>query len=416
MNPTPDAGWYPSPDPEHAGRFVRYWDGARWTEHLVEIGSSDGGDERQDRPRSAAPTTPAPATAAIDAAPPAPRSGIVHRRWARLPIIVLVLGGLLLGSAFLVETIPADGPVGYSLIDETSTNRLVNPPSVRASVGSVSEDARMLPRADDALRRIGSVRWNRSELLTVEIVPFYPGEPGLEIVVDVGGNGTNTFAQDRFVRIDVIARDASFEVTVRRPILRGFTVTQEVLRTESIRRGNEAMLNARFLAQQAAEREVLRLRTECETAEALRLADASVPILTLEAHLEEVYERLGIFDQRSITLDDWLRKLRSLVAELRVHSTAASTSLNGLGGPLAAVVELPALIEAHQRHVDAWETYRQRLDAAERVGELRFDAEFEVIWQTRFELETATEAAEASLRRAFATEIVRVCEALHPMP
>jgi hypothetical protein len=406
MNPTPDAGWYPSPDPEHAGRFVRYWDGARWTEHLVEIGSGDGGDERQDRPRSAAPTTPAP------------RSGIVHRRWARLPIIVLVLGGLLLGSAFLVETIPADGPVGYSLIDETSTNRLVNPPTVRASVGSVSQDTRMWPRADDALSRIGSVRWNRSESLTLEIVPFYPGEPGLEIVVDVGGNGTNAFAQDRFVRIDVVARDASFDVTVRRPVLRGFTVTQEVLHTESIRRGNEATLNARFLARQAAEREVLRLRTECETAEALRLAEAAVPILTLEPLLEEVYERLGIFDQRSISLDDWLRKLRSLVTELRAHGSVASDALGGLGGPLADTAELPALIAAHERHADAWETYRERLDAASRIrgSDLRFDAEYAVIFETRFELETATEAAEASLRRAFAAEIVRVCEALHPMP
>jgi hypothetical protein len=287
---------------------------------------------------------------------------------------------------------------------------------VRASVGSVSQDTRMWPRADDALSRIGAVRWNRSDPLTLEIVPFYPEEPGLEIVVDVGGNGTNAFAQDRFVRIDVVARDASFDVTVRRPVLRGFTVTQEVLHTESIRRGNEATLNARFLARQAAEREVLRLRAECETAEALRLAEAAVPILTLQALLEEVYERLGIFDQSSISLDAWLRKLRTLVTELRAHGSAASDALGGLGDPLAAVVELPALIEAHERHADAWETYRERLDAAERVGELRFDAEFEVIWQTRFELETATEAAEASLRRAFAAEIVRVCEALHPMP
>jgi hypothetical protein len=411
------AGWFPSPDPQHAGRFARYWDGARWTEHLVEIDAGDGGAGEPDGPLPPA-TALAPPRAEAGAAPPATASGIAQRRWARLPLTILVLSVSLLGSAFLIETIPADGPVGYSLIDETSANRLVNPPSVRASVGAVSQDATMRPRADDVLRQIGEVRWNRTDLLEVEIIPFYPGEQGLEVVIDVGGNGTNAFAQNRFVRIDVVARDASFDVTVRRPVRRGFQVRQEVLLMESIRRGNEASLNARFLARQAAEREILRLRAECETSEALRLAEAASAILSLDPLLQEVYERLGIFTQDSIALDDWLRKLRLLVAELRAHSSAASEALDGLSGPLADLMELSALIEVHERHVDAWETYRERLNEASRIRgrDLRFDAEQSVIFETRFELETATDAAQSGLSRAFAAETVRVCETLHPIP
>lgn len=411
-------GWFPSPDPEHAGRFARYWDGSRWTEHLVEIdATTSSGPPRQPSP-SVRPPAPSPPEAAAPDRQQDEDGQPRRRRWTRIPLVVLVLGVLVLGAALLVETIPADGPVGYSLTDETSRNRIVNLPSVRASVGTVSHSSSLTPRTDQALTRIGGVRWNRSETLTIEFVPFYPEEQGTTIAIDVRGNGTNAFAQDRFVRIDVVARDDVFEITVRQPILRGTDVVQQVVHEESVRRGNEAALAARFAARQAAEREALEQRAECEASETMLLASAAAPILELERQIEEIFERLGIFSQESISLDRWLRNLRTLVNELRADNRAASDALDLLTGPLADVAVLSGLIEAHERHTEAWETYRERLEAASRIPgrELRFDDEFIEIATSRDLVTTRRLAAEMEVTRIFVAETRRTCEARHPLP
>ena len=418
------AGWYPSPEPELSGRFARYWDGARWTNHQVELHDALTSPvvEPTTEPAAFPPEPSGDAGEPTLSGPPAPRRFI----WlARLAIAVIFA---LLMSLFVVERVDASGPLGYSLANETTNvNPLANRPRLRLTSGEVTRE---FPIAQTAgrLSQVGGISWSLDEPLIVEFIPAFEAEESHRVVVDLRRDGASALNAGWFVRVDVVATNGSFEIEISQPVASGLFRSRQVSHRISLPRSNERMLIAALEAEQEREaerrrvadearREVQRAKAECEREESATRRAAVAPITGLQGLLQESLNRRGIYGTGTITFDDYRRRINNLTSDMQAHLNTAERALSE---PQPATGEFERVIRDYSALRQAWVDFERALRSP-RPGRQRtfkdlYPIESDAIERLEERVRDAALAASSASSRVITSEVRGLCESRHPLP
>lgn len=421
------AGWYPSPDPDRRSRFARYWDGERWTSHEIAIDSSPDAPVRR-----AEPTEPAPgATGGKDATTreaEASRGGMA-RRLAWLPKLAIVVTLGVLTSLFVIDLLDADGPIGYSLQnDSTSINPLVNEPQLRVTTGQQTKDARVA-QTRGGLARIVGATWSLDETVTIEFVPAFPSEDGHTFVIDLRKDGANALSQNWFLRVDIVATNSTFEIEVSQPVSSGFVRRREVTQRVTLPRSNERMLAAALEAQREREaaarraadearREVQRARSECVREESAARRTAVAPIIDLQSLFQGALDRRRIYTGESMTFDEYRRRINNLVSDMQGHLRDAERTLGS--EPQPSTGEFARVVQDYSSLRQAWVDFERALRSPRPSPGRTFHELYPVesgaveLWQDR--VRSSALAASGAASRVIGDETRGLCETRHPLP
>jgi hypothetical protein len=418
------AGWYPSPEPELRGRFARYWDGERWTDHRIAIDDSPATPGRQ-----ASPTEPAPAAPSAPYDAGAPPTAPVVRRLTWLPKLAIAIAVAVLVPLFVVERLDATGPFGYSLQNETTANNpLVELPSVRVTIGAVTRDF-PLTQTRGGFSRVGGLTWSLDVPVTVDFVPAFDEEDGHRFVVDLRRGGANGLSDGWTLRVDVVATDSTFEVAISQPVTRGFVRSREVTQRVTLPRSNERMLIAAREAEREREaaarraadearREAQRARSECQRDESAPRRAAVAPITGLQTLLQGSLDRRRIYSGESITFDEYRRRINNLTSDMRTHLNDAERAL--ANAPLPSTGEFERHVRDYAALRQAWVDFERALRAPRTVPQLTFQELYPVesgaIERLQDAVRTSSRATSEAAIRVITSEVRGICESRHPLP
>jgi hypothetical protein len=418
------AGWYPTPEPELRGRFARYWDGERWTDHRIAIDDAPAAPDH--RP---SPSTPAPAPPSAHGDADLPRTGPVVRRLTWLPKLAIAVAVAVLVPLFVIEGLDATGPFGYSLQNETTANNpLVELPSVRVTIGAVTRDF-PLTQTGGGFSRVGGLTWSLDVPVTVEFVPAFDVEEGHTFVVDLRGGGANGLSDGWVLRVDVVATDSTFEVGINQPVTSGFVRSREVTQRVTLPRSNERMLSAAREAEREraaaarraadeARREAQRARSECERDESAPRRTAVAPITGLQTLLQGSLDRRRIYSGESMTFDEYRRRINNLTSDMRTHLNDAERAL--ATAPQPSTGEFERHVRDYAALRQAWIDFERALRSPRTGPQQTFQELYPVesgaIERLQDAVSTSSRAASEAAIRVITSEVRGICESRHPLP
>jgi hypothetical protein len=412
------AGWYPSPEPDFRGRFARYWDGERWTDHRIAIDDTPAGPGHQ-----STPTAPTPAPPSSDDADAG--SDPVGRRHIWLLRLAIALAIAVLVPLFLIERLDATGTFGYSLRNETTgTNPLVNAPSARVTIGETTREFRLTPTGT-GFSRVGGLTWSLDAPITVEFVPAFDAEEGHRFLVDLRRGGANALSDGWNVRVDVVATDSTFEVAISQPVTRGFVRSREVTQRVTLPRSNERMLIAareaereREAAARRAADEAQRARSECERDESASRRTEVAPITGLQTLLQGSLDRRRIYSGESMTFDEYRMRISNLTSDMRTHLNDAERAL--ATAPQPSTGEFERHVRDYAALRQAWVDFERALRSPRTGPQQSFQELYPVesgaIERLQDAVRTSSRAASEAAIRVIALEVRGTCASRHPLP
>jgi len=269
-------------------------------------------------------------------------------------------------ALIVILTRDADGPVGYTFENRTTgVERLASDPRISVETGGTLVEVTPFPTGGAGLRRIEGARWSLKEPLIIGWDAGSEDELAYSVGFDLRSRGANMFAQDRFVRVDVIVSDSIVVFRVWQPTLRWFVFLDRALvheQTIDRRRGP-----GQFRPPTTGP------ASECERIEYERFVDL-LPALDLEPRFREVFDRLhadGGIDER---------EGRELASTMRDHIAELSAAL-GSTGFLASrpdgsefPTRIDTLIGAYADLADAWSDWSRGNDELNRAFSAYADA------------------------------------------